>query len=124
MRTLKTLLFLLLSLCVILGGTASARGPRPATGIGSVPYAALPPEARDTLRLIEHGGPFPFRRDGVEFQNRERILPVRPRAYYREYTVPTPGERTRGAQRIISGAEREYYYTADHYQSFNRITLP
>lgn len=124
MRLMKTILLLLASLCLILGGTANARSPRPTSEIGTLPYAALSPEARNTLRLIERGGPFPFHRDGIEFQNRERILPARPRAYYREYTVPTPGERSRGARRIISGADREYYYSADHYRSFQRITLP
>ena len=51
----------------------------------------LPPEAIETLQAIEQGGPFPYSRDGVTFQNRERRLPEKPRGYYREYTVPTPG---------------------------------
>jgi len=81
----------------------------------------LPPEARDTLRAIKQGGPFAYSRDGVIFKNYERILPERPRGYYHEYTVKTPGAHNRGARRIISGATNEYYYTADHYQSFKRI---
>jgi ribonuclease T1 len=82
----------------------------------------LPPEARETLRLIERGGPFPYAKDGTVFGNRERRLPPRPRDYYREYTVPTPGERDRGARRIIIGGGGERYFTADHYRSFRRIT--
>jgi ribonuclease T1 len=81
----------------------------------------LPPEARTTLRLIEQGGPFPYSRDGVSFGNYERLLPPRTRGYYREYTVPTPGQRQRGAQRIVVGKQHERYYTADHYRSFQRI---
>lgn len=81
----------------------------------------LPEEARVTLRAIKQGGPFAYQRDGAEFRNYERILPQKPRRYYREYTVRTPGARNRGARRIISGAASEYYYTADHYQSFKRI---
>lgn len=81
----------------------------------------LPAEARDTLRLIDHGGPYPFRRDGVEFGNREHLLPLRERGYYREYTVPTPGARDRGARRIITGRSGERFYTGDHYRSFRRI---
>ncbi|MDD4881410.1 MAG: ribonuclease domain-containing protein [Gallionellaceae bacterium] len=83
--------------------------------------AGLPPEARQTLDRIKRGGPFPYPRDGIEFQNRENRLPVRSRNYYHEYTVATPGERTRGARRIISGLPGEYYYTPDHYRTFWRI---
>lgn len=89
--------------------------------IGEVALADLPPEAQRTVRLIEQGGPFPYRRDGVVFGNFERRLPYRPRGYYREYTVPTPGERTRGARRIIAGSGAEHYYTGDHYRTFWRI---
>ena len=83
--------------------------------------AELPPEARDTLRAIKDGGPFAYQRDGVVFSNFERVLPIRPRGYYHEYTVKTPGTHSRGARRIISGGTGEYYYTADHYQTFKRI---
>ena len=44
------------------------------------------------------------------FGNFERRLPEKERSYYREYTVPTPGSRNRGARRIIVGREGEYYY--------------
>lgn len=81
----------------------------------------LPPEARTTLQLIEQGGPFPYRRDGVTFGNYEKLLPQRPRAYYREYTVPTPGARNRGARRIVAGKHGERFYTDDHYRTFRRI---
>lgn len=96
----------------------------------SVAFADLPPEARNTLRLIQRGGPFPHpRKDGSVFGNFERQLPPQRRGYYREYTVPTPGRRDRGAQRIVAGEGRtgsaatsgEYYYTDDHYRSFRRI---
>lgn len=93
----------------------------PVAAIQDVALADLPPEARQTLRLIERGGPFPYRRDGVVFRNFERLLPHRPRGYYHEYTVPTPGERTRGARRIIAGGDAEHYYTGDHYRTFWRI---
>ncbi|RTL40992.1 MAG: ribonuclease [Rhodocyclaceae bacterium] len=85
--------------------------------------AALPPEARETLALIRQGGPYPYRRDGVTFQNREGRLPDAPNGFYREYTVTTPGSRDRGARRIISGGRPPsvFYYTNDHYRSFRRI---
>ncbi|MFC1463966.1 MAG: ribonuclease domain-containing protein [Candidatus Brachytrichaceae bacterium NZ_4S206] len=84
----------------------------------------LPREAQQTLALIRRGGPFPYRQDGTIFQNRERRLPIKPRGYYREYTVRTPGERDRGARRIVMGAGGEIYYTADHYESFVRVIEP
>jgi len=81
----------------------------------------LPPEGRQTLALIRQGGPFPHAKDGSVFGNRENLLPMQSRGYYREYTVPTPGARDRGARRIVSGQGGEFYYTADHYRSFRRI---
>lgn len=81
----------------------------------------LPPEGRQTLQLIRDGGPFRYERDGVTFQNREGILPSQKRGYYREYTVPTPGEEDRGARRIVTGDRGERYYTDDHYDSFRVI---
>jgi guanyl-specific ribonuclease Sa len=110
-------------LCALAGvalfGTALARDHRP----GTVPVAQLPEEASATLRLIDAGGPFPYRRDGIVFQNRERRLPEQDRGYYREYTVPTPGRSDRGARRIVTGGKPPavFYYTADHYKSFQRI---
>ena len=88
---------------------------------GEVGLVELPPEARETLALIKAGGPFPYARDGTVFRNREGLLPARPRGYYREYTVRTPGARDRGARRIVAGRDGEYYYTHDHYRSFRRI---
>lgn len=98
--------------------------------IPAVALSELPPEAQRTLQLIRQGGPFPYpRKDGVTFGNFEKRLPLKRRGYYREYTVPTPGVKNRGARRLIAGAGRdgdvatsgEYYYTDDHYRSFRRI---
>lgn len=89
----------------------------------------LPSEAAHTLALIRTGGPFPYAKDGAVFGNFEKQLPLQKRGYYREYTVPTPGARNRGARRIVAGLGRsgnvadsgEYYYTGDHYRTFRRI---
>lgn len=87
--------------------------------------AYLPPEARETLRLIARGGPFPHRQDGSVFGNREGRLPGKPRGYYHEYTVETPGLDHRGARRIVTGGEppEVYYYSDDHYESFRSFTV-
>lgn len=102
---------------------SSAASERPeASGIRSVDLADLPPEAAETLDLIDAGGPFPYPgKDGSTFGNFEGRLPKQPRGYYAEYTVPTPGAETRGARRIIAGDGGELYWTADHYDSFERI---
>nr|WP_313715945.1 ribonuclease domain-containing protein [Arsenicicoccus bolidensis] len=82
------------------------------------------------IEAIRAGGPFRHpRNDGVTFGNRERLLPLEQRGYYREYTVPTPGASTRGARRIITGggaarSPLHWYYTADHYESFCEIPRP
>lgn len=96
------------------------QGPSPSP-IPEVAVSALPREAQRTLTLIEQGGPFPFPKDGAVFGNFEKRLPARARGYYREYTVPTPGSRDRGARRIIAGRVGEFYYTDDHYRTFRRI---
>jgi len=89
--------------------------------IAFVAASDLPVEARETLRLIKQGGPFPYPRDGIVFGNREYLLPKQPRGYYREYTVKTPGVHHRGARRIVCGVVPECYYTGDHYRTFQRI---
>ncbi len=61
-----------------------------------VSLAQLPVQARTTYERIHNGGPFPYDKDGSIFGNRERLLPAEKRGYYREYTVKTPRERSRG----------------------------
>ncbi|WP_309115046.1 ribonuclease domain-containing protein [Saccharothrix sp.] len=103
-------------------GTASgkpAQVPGAASGLPVKALTSLPGEAKATWELIERGGPFPYpRNDGTTFQNREKRLPAKSGDYYREYTVPTPGSDDRGARRLVTGREREVYYTGDHYESF------
>jgi ribonuclease T1 len=90
-----------------------------------VRVAELPTQARDIYGRIRQGGPFQYEKDGSVFGNRERTLPRATRGYYREYTVPTPGSRDRGARRIVCGgpalAPHTCYYSADHYASFRQI---
>jgi ribonuclease T1 len=119
----------LLLLTILAAAPAAARESRLDDGVPAIQAAALPGEARETLALIKRGGPFPYRKDGSVFGNYEKRLPVRPRGHYREYTVPTPGARDRGARRIVAGkgttgdirTSGEYYYTDNHYRSFRKI---
>ncbi|ASM77226.1 uncharacterized protein VITFI_CDS1448 [Vitreoscilla filiformis] len=109
---------------------ALAREPLPAVeaeaALPVVTWAELPSQARKTYRLILAGGPFPYEKDGTVFGNRERLLPRKPRGHYREYTVPTPGSRDRGARRMVCAGEvpkepEACFYTEDHYASFRRV---
>jgi ribonuclease T1 len=116
----------LVLLALVLGHGAfsggSAGSSSTPTSHVTVVAASLPAEARQTLALIDSGGPFPYDQDGVVFENREGLLPDHDTGYYHEYTVPTPGSPDRGARRIITGSAGELYYTGDHYRSFERIS--
>ena len=107
-----------------------ARAPVPPlpsdTTTASVTWSGLPPQGRQVMEQIREGGPFRYEKDGTVFGNRERLLPMQKRGFYREYTVPTPGLRHRGARRIVCGGLKPQvpdacYYTEDHYSSFRLI---
>ncbi|MGH4030521.1 ribonuclease domain-containing protein [Actinomycetota bacterium Odt1-20B] len=106
------------------GGSPSRAAATPSWvphGMATVRAGQLPAEARETLRRIDKGGPFPYAKDGTVFGNYERVLPREKRGYYHEYTVRTPGGRDRGARRIVTGDGGETYYTSDHYASFKAV---
>lgn len=109
-------------------GVPASQATDPVSRLRWVSLDALPAEAADTLASIKAGPPYPYpRNDGVVYHNNNRVLPAKPDGYYHEFTVKTPGASNRGARRIIAGgpnsgqANAEYYYTADHYDSFERI---
>jgi guanyl-specific ribonuclease Sa len=142
MRRLSHLILLaVLVLAVVLwqrhtavpAGTTSPTATTP-TSLGMTPVSRgasaavpdfLPAEAHATLDAIARGGPFEHSQDGVVFGNYEGLLPRQARGYYHEYTVETPGARTRGARRIITGGTPPvvWYYTDDHYRSFRRFEM-
>jgi ribonuclease T1 len=122
-RRMATVAGCLLVACTLALAPFAAIGKGPPSS--AIAAQDLPVEARTTLDRIRAGGPFPYERDDVVFGNRERLLPPAPRGYYHEYTVPTPGVKSRGARRIVCGGRAatlaECYYSDDHYQSFRRI---
>jgi ribonuclease T1 len=98
----------------------------PAARTDTIALSALPRAGREVYQRIGDGGPFAYDKDGSVFGNRERQLPAQRRGFYREYTVRTPGERDRGARRIVCGGKdarqpETCFYTQDHYQSFQLI---
>lgn len=106
------------------GPPAPAASDTPRSGLPEVATAELPPEAREVLGAIARGGPYDYPQDDQVFGNREGRLPDREHGYYREYTVPTPGESDRGARRLVVGEGGDVYYTADHYRTFRQVRLP
>ncbi len=103
------------------GSTAPAIDPE--SGLPTVYLLDLPPEAAETVEIIDRGPPYPYDKDGSTFGNYEGLLPDYERGYYQEFTVETPGSYDRGARRIVEGADAELYWTDDHYASFSRIVL-
>jgi len=122
-------LALFIAAAVMLPVPASAQlrdnAPSPAqrvqASLADISVKELPPEARETLKLLERGGPYQYDRDGIVFGNFEKRLPIKDRGYYNEFTVKTPGVKHRGARRIVTGKGGEKYYSDDHYKTFKRI---
>ena len=124
----RALASVLLALSTVVGLPAIAKGPNAADQPteATIAVAQLPVQGQQVLTLIYQGGPFKHDKDGTVFGNRERLLPLQARGYYREYTVRTPGVSHRGARRIVCGGKQvtapdACYYTEDHYASFRRI---
>ncbi|WP_431832249.1 ribonuclease domain-containing protein [Corynebacterium bovis] len=111
------------------GGSGRAgQGGREGRGLsGTCPVTTLPGEADAVIDEILAGAPPRHPGDdGKHFGNYEGALPSEASSYYREYTVDTPGARTRGARRIVVGGGTRtdpdvWYYTGDHYASFCAI---
>ena len=114
-----------LLLCIVAGTTSVALARTTPQPLPEIALADLPNEAQAVYALIRKGGPFGYDRDGIVFGNREQLLPAKPRGYYHEYTVRTPGATSRGTRRMICGGPARTpdacYYTDDHYQSFRRV---
>jgi ribonuclease T1 len=127
----KTLDFAAIAVCLGLflapcTNLVQAKSVSEAVEVAPIALQDLPKEGQEVYLLIRQGGPFRYEKDGVIFGNRERLLPQARRGFYREYTVKTPGERSRGARRIVCGGEeprvpKHCFYTQDHYASFREI---
>jgi ribonuclease T1 len=125
MNLCRYLAVIALAASTLIGVSGTEARRQSVEALPPIAAAELPQEARIALARIRDNGPFPYERDGVAFGNREGMLPPKPRGYYHEYTVKTPGLSSRGARRIVCGGETtslaECYYSDDHYRSFKSI---
>ena len=78
-------------------------------------------DLRPVLDRIQRGDRDAHRDDGTVFGNREHRLPEKPRGWYREYVVRTPGLHGPGPQRLVVGTDGEAFYTSDHYATFTEV---
>ncbi len=60
---------------------------------------------------------------GDRFGNREGLLPKEEGRTYTECDLDTNGEESRGAKRLVFSSDGLYYYTEDHYESFDEVTV-
>ncbi len=60
---------------------------------------------------------------GDRFGNREGLLPKEDGRSYTECDIDTDGAKSRGAKRLVFSNDGLYYYTEDHYESFDEVTV-
>lgn len=112
------------SFCKITGVNGGGSDP----SVPDCDASSVPDETADTEQLIKDDGPFPYSQDGGVYENREGQLPAEGSSYYHLYTVPTPGDSTRGSRRIVTGgtsttSPSAWYYTADNYSTFCKLAV-
>ncbi len=121
----------------------------PETAKAIEPGRDLSPKVEDPVRVnailklvsdIYNNVHLPYAQDGSTFTNREKILPIKPSGFYKEYTLLTgdaphtvvigghtyhvaPDQGARGSERVVIGGGAELYYTPDHYARFIRLTV-
>ena len=59
---------------------------------------------------------------GDHFGNFEKLLPAQKGIKYIECDIDTKGKK-RGAKRLIISNDGKYYYTPDHYESFEEVVI-
>ena len=60
---------------------------------------------------------------GGRFGNNEGILPDDDGIEYFECDIDTEGKSSRGAKRVVYSNEPKYYYTTNHYETFERYEV-
>lgn len=89
--------------------------------------SSVPDHALKVLQYIqEHNRAPEGYVGGRRFGNYEKRLPQKTSKgsviYYREWDVfPKIKNKSRGAERLVTGSDRSAWYTSDHYTSFTQI---
>lgn len=60
---------------------------------------------------------------GDTFGNREGLLPEEDGRTYTECDLDTDGENSRGAKRLVFSNDGLYFYTEDHYETFDEVIV-
>lgn len=60
---------------------------------------------------------------GDRFGNREGLLPEADGRKYTECDIDTIGEKSRGAKRLVFSDDGLFFYTEDHYESFDEVVI-
>lgn len=60
---------------------------------------------------------------GDTFGNREGLLPKEEGRTYTECDIDTNGYGSRGSRRLVFSNDGLYFYTSDHYESFQEVTV-
>ncbi len=60
---------------------------------------------------------------GDYFGNREGLLPKASGRRYTECDINTDGKSSRGAERLVFSNDGLYFYTGDHYESFQEVIV-
>lgn len=60
---------------------------------------------------------------GDRFGNREGLLPKAAGRSYTECDIDTDGQSSRGAKRLVFSNDGLYFYTEDHYETFDELVV-
>jgi ribonuclease T1 len=129
-QALVSFLILIGSLLVVTGPACSGPPDEQAnTQVATAPSkkTQVPDHALKVLRYVQDHNKAPQGYiGGRRFGNYEKRLPQKTRngviITYREWDVlPKIKNRSRGAERLVTGSDRSAWYTSDHYMSFTEI---
>ncbi|MEV6273761.1 ribonuclease domain-containing protein [Nocardia sp. NPDC051832] len=112
-------------------GTNAGPGAASSSAVSATTAAGVPERAYATLREID-AGRWPGSANaagtqgGERWMNREGTLPRKDAAgkavTYQEWDVnPKQRNRSRDAERIVTGSDGSAWYTGDHYKTFQRM---
>ena len=96
-----------------------------------ITYNRLPPNyitKKEARALGWEGGSVEAFQEGAaiggdRFGNREGLLPQKDGRTYTECDLDTNGAKSRGAKRLVFSNDDLYFYTEDHYETFDQVEI-